>query len=207
LLAGARLSLQAQPSGRAADNEDFGQRPTVNVVAEGAVKGEKMKDQEARGIVLKRLYDIREAKQPAELSNFDDTSLAPETVTRMLEQLAQKGLIEWHPHKGGINSPTKYLAVMARISAFGVDVVEGGAKSPIAINIDASVNVHGSQGVQIGGSGNVQNVSLTLERLNNYIDSAGATTQEKKDAKGLLSAAFENPLVQKAIQWLTGAGS
>jgi hypothetical protein len=176
-------------------------------VAGGAVKGEKMKDQEARGIVLKRLYDIREAKQPAELGNFDDTGLAPETVTRMLEQLAHHGLIEWNPHKAGLNSLTKYLAVMARISAYGVDVIEGEAKPPIAINIDASVNVHGSQGVQIGGSGNVQNVSLTLERPNNYIDSAGATTQEKEDAKGLLSAAFENPLVQKAIQWLTGAGS
>jgi hypothetical protein len=165
-----------------------------------------MKDQEARGVVLKRLYDIREVKETAELSDFADTGLAPDTVTRMLEQLAQQGLIDWNPHKAGFqsNSPTKYLAVMAKISVYGVQVVDGEAKPPIAINIDASVNVHGSQGVQIGGSGNVQNINLTLERLNNYIDSAGAMTQEKEKAKGLLRAAFENPLVQKAIQWLTG---
>jgi hypothetical protein len=42
----------------------------------------KMKDQEARGVVLKRLYDIREAKQPAELSNFNDTGLAPRELMR-----------------------------------------------------------------------------------------------------------------------------
>lgn len=37
LLAGPGLSLQAQSSRRAADNEDFGERSTVNVVAGGTV--------------------------------------------------------------------------------------------------------------------------------------------------------------------------
>jgi hypothetical protein len=37
LFAGARLSLQAQPFGGAADNQDFGERPAVNVVAGGTV--------------------------------------------------------------------------------------------------------------------------------------------------------------------------
>ena len=161
-----------------------------------------MNDQEARGIVLRRLYDLREVKQRAELSDFAETGLAADKVGSILEQLAQTGLIEWRPLKAGFQSREEYLAVMARITAFGVDVIEGGAKPQMAINIDASVNVHGSQGVQIGGSGNVQNVNLTLEKLNNYIDSAGATTEEKENAKGLLSAALENPLVQKAIQWL-----
>ena len=167
-----------------------------------------MRDQEARGIVLNRLYEIRDAKQPAELSNFTETDVAPDTVTRVIEQLAEKGLIDWHPVRGGINSPAKYLALMARINAYGVDVVEGAVEPPFAINIhanvDKSVNVQGSQGVQIGGSGNIQNVNLTLERLNNYIDSAGATTKEKEEAKGLLSAALENPLVKKALEWATG---
>ena len=75
-----------------------------------------MKDQEARGIVLKRLYDMRDAKQPAELSNFTETGLTTDTVARIIEQLAHKGLIDWHPVHGGINSPSKYLALMARIN-------------------------------------------------------------------------------------------
>jgi hypothetical protein len=65
---------------------------------------------------------------------------------------------------------------------------------PMAYAIDASVHVQGSQGVIVGNN-NVQNVTLILERLNNFIDSAVASTQEKEKAKGLLSAALENPLV------------
>jgi hypothetical protein len=38
LFAGARLSLQARPSGRAADNEDFGERPAVDLVAGRAMR-------------------------------------------------------------------------------------------------------------------------------------------------------------------------
>jgi hypothetical protein len=37
LLAGSRLSVQAQPFGRAADREDFGERSTVDVVAGGTL--------------------------------------------------------------------------------------------------------------------------------------------------------------------------
>jgi len=37
LLAGSRLFVQTEPSGGVARNEDFGQRPAVHVLAEGAV--------------------------------------------------------------------------------------------------------------------------------------------------------------------------
>jgi len=37
LLAGSRLSLQAQPSGGAADSEDISERPALDVVAGGAI--------------------------------------------------------------------------------------------------------------------------------------------------------------------------
>ena len=67
-----------------------------------------------------------------------------------------------------MNKEDRYRAVMAKINAYGVDVIERRVQPPIAINIDQSVNVHGSQGVQIGGSGNVQNINLTLDKLNNY---------------------------------------
>jgi hypothetical protein len=39
LLAGSRLSVQAQPFGRAAADKDFGERSAVNVAAGGAVMG------------------------------------------------------------------------------------------------------------------------------------------------------------------------
>jgi hypothetical protein len=37
VFAGSRLSVQAQPSGRAASDENIGERPTIDVVAGGAV--------------------------------------------------------------------------------------------------------------------------------------------------------------------------
>ena len=39
LFAGSRLSLQAQPSGRAARDEDFSERPALDVVAGRAIIG------------------------------------------------------------------------------------------------------------------------------------------------------------------------
>jgi hypothetical protein len=48
-----------------------------------------------------------------------------------LEQLAQQSLIEWNPYSAGIAGPDVYLAVSARIAAFGVDVVEGKVQPPL----------------------------------------------------------------------------
>jgi len=39
LLAGSRLSLQAQSSGRAANDEDIGERSAIDMVAGGAMNG------------------------------------------------------------------------------------------------------------------------------------------------------------------------
>lgn len=42
-----------------------------------------------------------------------------------------------------------YMAYMARITAYGVDVVKETTPSPITITIDQSVNVCASQNVQM----------------------------------------------------------
>src|SRR5882757_4376401 len=44
-----------------------------------------------------------------------------------------------------------YLLFMAKIKAFGADVIEGNTPPPISISVDNGVSVRGSQGVQIGG--------------------------------------------------------
>lgn len=158
-----------------------------------------MKDSDARGLVLKQLYELRDKRNQAELSDFDETGLDRQLIGRMLEQLAQQGLIEWNPKRSSMGAG--YLAVLAKITAFGVDVIEGGKPAPIAITIDNSIAVHGSQGVMIGGQGNIQNVTLDVERLNSFIDSSGATVTEKEEAKGLLKQLVENPLVKGALEW------
>jgi hypothetical protein len=107
-----------------------------------------------------------------------------------------QNLAQWNPARGLARS---YLAFMTRITAFGVDVIEGVSKPPIEISIDSSINVHGSQNVQIGGQGNVQSLTMDIEKMNSFVDSSGASVVEKEEAKSLLRKLSENKLVQMAI--------
>ncbi|WP_316162858.1 hypothetical protein [Bradyrhizobium sp. SZCCHNRI20481] len=161
-----------------------------------------MNDSEARGIVLKKFYDLRGEQSHLEMADLETTGLPRNTVERILEQLGEQRLINWNPRNNNMGGPNRYTVIMASISSFGVDVVEGATQPPIAITIDASVNVHGSQGVQVGGQGNVLNVTLDVERLNSFIDSSGASVHDKEEAKGLLKRLAENPLVKGAFEWL-----
>jgi hypothetical protein len=58
-----------------------------------------MKDSDARGLVLRRLYDLRDQQEHVNLDGFDDLNLEPKTVGRLLEQLAEKSLIRWNPKR------------------------------------------------------------------------------------------------------------
>jgi hypothetical protein len=158
-----------------------------------------VKDSDARGIILRRLYDLRDEKNHANEGDFEDLGVESATLGRLLEQLADKNLIRWNPIKGAMG--VGYLALMARIAASGVDVIEGNIQPPISITVDSSINVHGSQGVQIGGQGNVQNLTMDVHKLMNVVDQGTGTIQEKEEAKSLLKKLFENPLVKGAIDW------
>jgi hypothetical protein len=162
-----------------------------------------MKDSDARGLVLKRLYDLRHQIEHANVSDFAELPIDLKVLPNILSQLNEKGLIGWHPERtmaGG------YLAFIARITAFGVDVVERTAISPIEITIDSSVNVHGSQNVIVGGSGNVQNVTMDFEKMINAVDDATVSERDKVEAKSVLQKLAESKLAQSIIRkFLLGA--
>jgi hypothetical protein len=164
-----------------------------------SLEGENfVKDSEVRGIVLKELYEIRHtnphAAIPADVPGL--LEIDPNVLLGVLRQLRDKGLIEFTALSGGHN-----MFGRGKISAFGVDVVEDVSSSPIAISIDNSVSVHGSQGIQIGGQGNSQTVTLDIGKLINAIDGGTGTIQEKEEAKSLLKKLAENPLVKTAVEW------
>ena len=160
-----------------------------------------MKDSEARGLVLRRLYDLRHVKQYADPSDFTSTSLEQNVVPNIVEQLTQQGLVDWNP----LRAHGGYATFMARITAFGVDVVEGTQRSPISITIDSSVNVHGSQNVQIG-QGNVQTVTMDIGKMISAVDGSNATVTEKSEAKSLLQKIAGNKLVQEIVsKYLLGS--
>lgn len=155
-----------------------------------------MKDSEARGLVLKRLYDIRHQLDRANGRDFSGLPIEPTVLPNILDQLAQQNLVDWNPLRGGMGV---YLALMARITAFGVDVVEGNVAPPISISIDSSVNVHGSQNVQIGGQGNVQTVTMDFDKMINAVEGADLSMAEKAEAKSILEKIANNKIVQSII--------
>jgi hypothetical protein len=112
------------------------------------------------------------------------------------EQLKHHGYITWSEYHG------PYRQGRARITASGVDVIEGTRHSDITITVDQSTNIHHSQHVQVG-KGNIQNEG-DIHKMSLAIDEAVASMTEKDEAKSLLKKALDNPLltvVLKKIGW------
>src|SRR5438874_1226739 len=102
-----------------------------------------MKDNELRGVILRKYYDKR--REGLFQWKADDFKDLPDTIEfdavdlfRACDQLAEHGLIEW---KGLQDHQGQTIGGVGKISAFGVDVIEGHAKSPISITLDQSHHV------------------------------------------------------------------
>src|SRR5947209_17456261 len=128
-----------------------------------------MKDNDLRGIVLEQFYNRRHEDEWFGLDEVSAGAGLPSELQRVgniCEQLSQYGLVEWTAVKG-LHGP---VAGMGKITASGVDVIEGTARAPISISLhDHSVSVSGSSYVQIGNS-NSQSFNTTIEKLASAID-------------------------------------
>ena len=146
-------------------------------------------DNERRGELLKRFYDLR--KEQAAVSIGVGASQDKEALEdiRIGRQLAEAGLINF-------KQVNRHIGGHATITAKGVDVVEGHATPGIAINIDQSraINISSSSNVQIGDH-NIQTIHAGVQALVEAIDAANADSSEKSEAKGLLRQLLEHPLV------------
>ena len=117
-----------------------------------------MRDSELRGVILEALYNQRRK----DLVNLDQEVgglPVPHSATEsILRQLVKKGLVE---------RPIQSLNGLgnARITAYGIDVVEGTTSPPVSIVLHQRVTV---QDVQVG-EGN-QNFSETKLDIQNVSD-------------------------------------
>jgi hypothetical protein len=162
-----------------------------------------MKDAEWRGLILQRLYDIRHLNDGATMitdglglynqvpSGFDNL------IVNVADQLKQQSLIVFNELVGARRMGR------AKITAFGVDVIEGTKQAAIAITVDQSTNIHNSRNVQLG-KGNIQNVDH-IGALTSAIEQSQATTEEKEAARSLLQKVVDNPLLKMILEKL-GAG-
>jgi hypothetical protein len=96
-----------------------------------------IKDNELRGPVLKVMYDLRHKDHYVDVDRSLDIGVPQNVLPNIFQQLSESGLIEWRAVVGGMG--------LARLTSFGVDVVEGRVRSPVSIVIDHSVTVTGSQ--------------------------------------------------------------
>ena len=68
-----------------------------------------------------------------------------------------------------------------------------GPKKTVPAFSSQHINIHGGH-VQIGNH-NRQEITTSIETLNNLINSSQATTEQKEEAKGLLRKLAEHPLI------------
>ena len=118
-----------------------------------------MRDSELRGLILEALYNHRRK----DLVNLDQEVGGPPlphgATESILRQLVKKGLVE---------RPIQPLNRLgnARITAYGIDVVQGTTSPPVSIVLHQRNTV---QDVQVG-AGNIQNFSDTKLELQNVSD-------------------------------------
>jgi hypothetical protein len=117
-----------------------------------------MKDADRRAIILSKPYESRHSKSWIRIPIEDTVTLEEQIVeANICDQLSQVGLIEWKSLPGTATG-------MVKITAHGIDVVEGTAKSPIAITVDArKISISGSANVQVGDG------SLTMHAANTRV--------------------------------------
>lgn len=163
-----------------------------------------MKDNELRAIVLQKYYDLRRLGtfQWAEIPKDDFPAVENfEELARISDQLAEHGLIEWKPLKQ--MGSRHAVGGLGKITAFGVDVIEGTANSPISITFDHR------QTVSITGSNNIvgNNNSLNADEISVAINESGFSETEKAEAKSLWQKVCNNKLLNTVIGSVTSAAT
>jgi hypothetical protein len=165
-----------------------------------------MKDNELRAIVLQKYYDLRQLGRfqwcEVELDNQFPIKEFKE-LARICDQLGEHNLIDWKPSLGGDGQP---VGGIGKITAFGVDVVEGTTEAPIAITFHSqTVSVHGSPGANVNiGDGSIHQNGSWANYISGRIDKASASDSEKREAKSLLERVSENKLVNTILGAVVG---
>jgi hypothetical protein len=106
-----------------------------------------MKDTQLRGIILAKYYECRRGQIFTPKPEDFEPPIKIEDILAISDQLGQHGLIEWKV----IKSLGGTAAGFGKISAFGIDVVEGEATPGIKVEFVQSktINVTGSSNIMV----------------------------------------------------------
>ena len=151
-----------------------------------------MTDIKLRSELLTRLYALR-SKDYVIVGQDSATNPDAREELRIAQQLQDHGLIK-------LAILNRHLGASARITASGVDVMEGNIQPPIAIHMDKrqTINISGSSSFQVGDH-NSQSITVGIEALVQQIDASSATFEEKVEAQSLVRKLLEHPLVSAIV--------
>ena len=151
-----------------------------------------MKDTELRGHLLQAYYERRREDWFVPTAEELGVNVSEQDILQVCDQLGQHNLIQWQSH----DSLGEIDAGMGKISAFGIDVVEGEATPDIKVHLvqNYTINVTGSTNVVVGDH-NSQTITDSVKHLIATIESSGASMVEKAEAKSLLRRFLEHPLL------------
>ena len=123
-----------------------------------------MNESEARGHILKRLYDVRDTTRGVSFSTFADLRINRITLVnrfalaKLLQQLADQDFISW----SCIRTRAGYVDGVAHIKVKGTHAVEHPETVDSSIVFEQSVTDRDLSNVQIA-SRNVQGVAIDIE--------------------------------------------
>jgi DNA-binding PadR family transcriptional regulator len=126
-----------------------------------------MRDSELRGLILEALYNQRRKDLVILDQELGELPVSHGATESILRQLVKKGLLE---------RPVQPLSGLGtgRITAYGIDVVQGTTSPPLSILLHQRITVQDEQ----LGQGNIQNVSDT--KLNVPMDHSEASQDKPK---------------------------
>jgi hypothetical protein len=153
-----------------------------------------VKDSDVRGLVLETFYNARHKIEWIgfnALMSHIALSVDTTVIANVCDQLRQHALIEWRP----LGNDGVRREAFGKITARGIDVIEGTATPPISISInDHSIRISGSTQVAIGDR-NVQSVQIDIATLSAAIDSLSVDVADKEKTKTLLAEFAANPTI------------
>ncbi len=154
-----------------------------------------MRDDELGGAVLQRFYDYRH-RGVLQLADViaAASSAEPLLVVRVSERLAHAGLIEWKTSKS-----MTAVGGIGRITALGVDVVEGHREPPIMLLLRDRGVVGGAATAARTGSLPVATVPGRIDQALAAIDRTSSPPAEKAAAKTLIRQLAANALAWSAL--------
>lgn len=158
-----------------------------------------MRDDELGGAILQRFYDYRH-RDVLQLTDIvaAASSAEPLLIARVSERLAHAGLIEWKTSKS-----MSAVGGIGRITALGVDVVEGHREPPIMLLLRDRGVVGGHAAAARTGAVPVA-AQARVDQALAAIDGTSSPPPEKLAAKALIQQLAANGLAWSALGPLLG---